>query len=247
MGQKGNLPEERIPTGISELDELIEGGIPRSFYLDLHEKRRGLGARLILWQIVSNFLKNGLAGIYACLDFPSEEIRGRLKSMSFDPEHYESTGDFTFLDFFSSKAKMFESLGPSELTTIEKLAYDPNEIITDILESVSRLDNVKNRGFLVVDSISSILVDAKVEDANRFVRGIRMLTRTHNLIGVSVSYESGVDPRALEMLHTNADGCMRIDEGGLQIERFSRTAFRDEKLKFVRTRDGALVIGRLSP
>jgi KaiC/GvpD/RAD55 family RecA-like ATPase len=241
MALQNDPPKDRLSTGIPELDELIEGGIPKAFYLDIHEARRGLGARLLLWKLVCNFLKGDLVCIYVCLDFPSDEVRDRFKEVKFEPNQYEDTGNLIFLDFFTAKAKKFEAMMPSQLSTLEKLAYDPEEIITELVDTIPRLKRFDERGIIVVDSISSILADVKLEDANKFIRGIKMLTRSHKLVGISASYGFGIDPHALDMLHASADGCIRIDDGVLWVERFSRTAYSSEKLRLERTKEGILI------
>lgn len=237
----------RLSTGILELDELIEGGIPKAFYFDIHETRRGLGARMLLWQLTCNFLKSGLICIYICLDFPSEEIKERFRELKFDPKKYEDTGNLLFLDFFTAKAKKFEAMLPSELTTLEKLTYDPEEILTELVDTISHATKFDDGGAILVDSISSIISDVKLEDANKFIRGIKMLTRSHKAIGISASYGFGLDPRSLDMLHASADGSIKIDNGLLWVERFSRTTYSNEKLRLEKTQEGILILKRLSP
>jgi len=227
---------ERESTGIPDLDGLIEGGVPRPFCLSVCSEI-GVGKRVLVWQIMAGFLKNGCQGLYICLDSPAQEIQNHLKTLKIDIDSYEKKGNLFFLDLFSARANKIKI---EEEVNLDMLQYDPNEIIREIMPRLTKLE----RGFIIIDTISTLIMTMNAKDAYRLVRSIKMLSRTQNLIGIGISHTDPVDPRELEMMRSNADGCIRLQEQELWIDRFDRTDFSNEKLVVLRTKSGSLILRR---
>jgi len=231
---------KRVPAGLPDLDRLIEGGIPRPFCLSVSGVM-GSGKHLLVWQMIDSFLKNGCCGLYICLDYPAIEIRHLLNSLGVEIESYEKKGNMFFLDIFSERAhKIMEG----EVFDIDKMLYSPDEIMRKMMPYITKLGE---RGFVVIDTVSTLLMSMNAKEAYTLIHGINILTKVQNLIGIGISHTGAITTRELEMMRSNADGCIRLEKGVLWIERFDRTAFSDERLAVSITERGTIVLKSILP
>lgn len=225
---------EREPTGIPDLDRLIEGGIPRPFCLSVCGDIAA-SKHQVVWHMTAGLLRNGCFGLYVCLDSAAQEIRNCLRRIDLDADYYERNGILLFLDFFSARA---EKIRTGEIPPFSSLTYDTNEIMK---KTMSYLPKLKERSFIVIDTVSTLLMDINAREVYELIRGFKMLTRTHNTIGIGISHTNPVDLRELEMLRSNADGCIRFQDRQLWVERFDRTAFDDRRLELSRAKDAIVL------
>jgi len=82
---------ERIKTGVSGLDGLIEGGFPRSS-VTLITGGAGTGKTIFCCQFMMEGLKNKESCIYLTLEEEPEEIRDDAKEFGWDFQKYEKSG-----------------------------------------------------------------------------------------------------------------------------------------------------------
>lgn len=230
---------ERLSTGFQELDRLIEGGVPKPFCLSVcAEMNLGESARSIVWELIAQSLEDEHSCIYISLDLPASEIRQLGEERNYNFQRFEKEGKLIFLDFFSKRA---EKLTSGSLGDISDLSYEPNEIIGEVLGIMQRK---KEYSLMIIDTVSTLLLNLESRKAYELIRGFKMLTRTNNLIGIGISLIDSVDSQELDMLRSNADGCIRCEKEELWIERFDRTSFINEKVKISTIGKGNIILER---
>lgn len=91
------LQTERIPTGISGLDRLLEGGLPKGrSYLVTGEP--GTGKTIFALQFLFDGLKRGEKAIYVTADESPTDVLEQAASLGWDLESYVDTKDLALLN-----------------------------------------------------------------------------------------------------------------------------------------------------
>lgn len=122
---------ERITTGIKQIDEMIEGGLPREAVIGLSGPP-GIGKSIFALQFIFSGAKNGEKGVYVALEEPRENLEKAISEFSF--------------------AKEFFDLEKKGLIVIKCFNYaEYNKINFDLLKKVYEDDKVKR---LVIDSFN---------------------------------------------------------------------------------------------
>jgi archaellum biogenesis ATPase FlaH len=218
-------------TGFQAIDGKIGGGVPIPFCLSVCSYRKNASLTYeLLWRVMHRYLEDGMDGFYICLNSPEKELRKRLKDLNISID--ENEGELLFLDFFSSRAKKIEK---HRLSDLQLLAYDAQEIMDEV---VSRLDEVGSRGFMIIDSVSTLISNVDVERAYLLVQGFKMLTRERDMIGMGISFKDPIEERTLEMLRSNADGCFDLENNDLDISGFGKSSEGGDNLSVTKTEGG---------
>ncbi|MCW3983415.1 MAG: hypothetical protein NWE96_05410 [Candidatus Bathyarchaeota archaeon] len=196
-----------VPTGFSILDETLESGIIAPSCICISGKFTPNQRNFIL-QLTNNFLKNGLKGLYICLDRPAAEIKRHFKQIKLDITAYDKSYSLFFIDFFSYSQKAL--IETAELRTLE---YNPHML----LETISPfLDWIKN-GFIIIDSLSTLTLNMDTKEAYDFIRGIKLLGRAFNLIIIGITHAPVAD---LDLIVSNSDGNLLFKGETLIVDRF---------------------------
>jgi len=96
-----NRQEDRVPTGINGLDNLVEGGFPRGSLI-LLAGSPGSGKTIASAQYVYHGVSNlGETGIYISFGERKSVFYENMKKFGLDFEQLESTGRFKFLDMLT--------------------------------------------------------------------------------------------------------------------------------------------------
>jgi circadian clock protein KaiC len=125
--------EERVSTGIKELDNLIQGGY-KKYSINLIEGGPGSGKTILATHFLIEGLKNNEKCMYITFELNKEKYYSDMKTLGWDLESYEKKGLFVFL------------------------AYTPEQIKNVLVEGGGTLDTTitKNKiKRLVIDSITS--------------------------------------------------------------------------------------------
>jgi KaiC/GvpD/RAD55 family RecA-like ATPase len=158
---------ERVKTGITGLDEIMNGGIPKG-QLVLLSGTCGTGKSTIC----SQYIYNGLTkfkenGIYLSFEEMPENIKANVKQFGIDFEPFEKSGRFAFIK------------------------YDPYHVeeVFDILES--SVNSIKAQR-IVIDSVSALGIH--VRDKAELRGMIFNLSRTLRKLGCTVLLVSEIVP-----------------------------------------------------
>lgn len=154
---------ERVKTGISGLDEIIGGGIPRN-HLMLVTGNCGTGKTILCSQyIYHGITKYRENGVYLSFEEPSESIKENVGIFGWDLDKLERSGKFSFI------------------------RYDPYHIedVFDVLESTIREIKATR---VVVDSISALGLHIRDEgELRNMIFNLSMILRKLNCTSILVS------------------------------------------------------------
>src|SRR5579884_4017060 len=132
---------QRCSTGITELDSLIEGGIPRGFTV-LVAGNPGTGKSILAAHFLYEGLKNNNEnGLYVSFSESKEQFYENTNRMEMDFEKYEENQQFTFLDFASitkqgMRDALEEVLGTIQGTHAKRLVVDSFSAISQAYDNI---------------------------------------------------------------------------------------------------------------
>jgi len=138
--------DQRISTGILNLDSLIEGGIPRGFTVTV-VGNSGTGKTILC----SQFIYNGLTsqpnehGVFISLSESKAQFYATSKKIGMDFEKFENQGSFTYLDFVSLTNDGIQDAFEEILAAIR--AINAKRIVLDSFSalSMSFKDSIESR------------------------------------------------------------------------------------------------------
>lgn len=219
-------PIQRIPTGVADFDSIINGGFPAgSVVLLLGE----LGAGQVEFSLTSAsklalvkdhpestnyFLGRSLKNrklpeklCYVTFARSEEDILQEI-SISFNDEFYESfKSNVIFKDFSSSYFK--NTLVPSSWTGEKTLFGEKTE--ENVLEGlVEFLDENAKESLIIIDSITDLVVNAKIEinDLISVLRGMqRMAKKWRGVIYLILAVDI-LEKRLQKMIMDSVDGSL---------------------------------------
>ena len=227
----------RIPTGFPELDETIAGGIPKPSLISVSGESLSAMNHFV-FQMAHNFLAKGLKGLYVCLDRTGDESKKYFKELGLDIEHFNEDYSIFFLDFFS---KSQDAL--IETAELDSLEYNPDDSFRAIGQF---LDWIKN-GFLIIDTFSTFSLNLDAKKAYEFVRSMKLLARTFNLIVIAIAYTSPMDPKTINVLNSVSDGTLVFEKERIRVASFLGLHQSNEALMTSMTSEGKLMLRPLLP
>jgi archaellum biogenesis ATPase FlaH len=176
---RGKILEKKLSTGIDFVDELLQGGIPSPSTILLMGDP-GSGRELFIYQMVSEFLREGRGVTYVSTDdFPSR-VREAIIRFGVDVEDYEADGRMIFVDCYSK-------LVGSE--SDEKYTVDPSNLVEQAILLSKLLP--ESDGLLVLDSATTLFQSAGVKSSIEFLRRITARVRKSG-VNFLVSLANGV-------------------------------------------------------
>src|SRR5690349_12159076 len=124
------MKNQRIPTGIPELDRIIEGGLRiGKSYLVIGEP--GTGKTVFALQFLVNGLMNKEKGLYVAIDEKPADVMEQAKSLGWDLAPFIDSKDFLILDasaYFGARAAEGQAR-----------SIDVQRVVTDLSNYISRL------------------------------------------------------------------------------------------------------------
>lgn len=222
---------EREPTGISKLDEMLEGGIPKgSSVMVIGEP--GTGKSLFCNQFLGKGLKEEQGALYITLDNSPEDIINEAKDFGWD---FEDSDKFIIMDVYSWKLGEeitgdYAVQGPSDLNQL-------NMTLSDALGDIGDCDKR-----VVMDSASSLTFFTDTSSTVRFLQVVSAKTKSNNGV-LLMTVEEGVhDNQTLSTLNYTADGVIKLKkedgERFFSIARMTKTSAPEEWQKFEITEKG---------
>ncbi|MDP8907121.1 MAG: AAA family ATPase [Thermoproteota archaeon] len=187
--------DERISTGILNLDSLIEGGIPRSSTVMI-AGNSGTGKTILS----SQFIYNGLTstsvepGVYISFSESKAQFYANSKKIGMDFEKFEKQMKFMFLDFISIE----------------------NDGVQDVFEEILSSIITVNAKRVVLDSFTAMSMSFKDRNEARiaiqvFLGKMMRAEGITNLIIVEVPYGNQNLGNGIE--ESVADGVIKLEHG----------------------------------
>ncbi len=157
--------EERVKTGIKGLDELIEGGLPKSSSI-LLSGEAGTGKTIFSLQYIYSGAKDyGEAGIYVTFEEKPEELRREALQFGWDLKKYESKKKIVILDAASLRVGV-----PSDEDFYMKSDVDLKSLLSKLYEIAMDIDAKR----IVIDSLPAFFFS---EDSEKMRDDIYMMGR----------------------------------------------------------------------
>lgn len=227
---------EFVPTGLHEFDMII-GGIPKPYCLCLSGDNSA-SVQPFIFPIIRNFLKKGLRGLYVCIDLPANEVKAYAEALGYSVKDYEKDYTIFFLDLFE-----LEQSALMETAKVESLEYSPDRLLRIIGEF---MDWIKN-GFLVIDSITTIMINMEAKQAYELMRAIKLLTRSFNIVTIGITYQTPINNTVFYALKSLSDGLIILEKDRLNIKYMTGTLLNDEMFEVSRDLFGRISIKPILP
>jgi circadian clock protein KaiC len=173
--------DQRISTGVPNLDSLIEGGIPRGFTV-MVAGNSGTGKTIL----GSQFLYDGLTsqpnehGVYISWSESKSQFYATSKKLGMDFEKFENQGSFIYLDFVSLSNDGIQDAFEEILTAIRSVSA--KRIVLDSFSALemSFKDRIESRITIQVflgkimraEGITSIIISEIPHGSNDLGSGI---------------------------------------------------------------------------
>ena len=213
----------RVSTGIKELDNILNGGLPiPSVLLIIGDV--GTGKSVLCQHILYHQANEGFKCTYLCIDRPPLDVKLNMRSMGIDPTNLEERGLIKFVDLFIGKEESSKGV----------YLCNPRDF-DDLVSTVRKLVLESEHHVFVLDSISSIAFlqgERKAYDfIQRFhgwiwdVEGVGIVNAVRG--GHSQFFEVAIQ-HALE----NTISLRREDNGNVCIEVTKTTRTSHKKGKF---------------
>ncbi len=159
---------DRISSGYRQLDEALNGGLPRGANV-LLVGETGSGKSLLCRRFLAAGLSNSERAMIITLDDEPAMIRQSLSGLLPEPvSHYEEENRFRLVDGYSWSRG---SIGSSERFVVSG-ALELNQlagVISDAGRELGQSPSDKGGGCRVFDSISSLFVNFELASVQRFV------------------------------------------------------------------------------
>lgn len=143
------MDESRAKTGISKLDEILSGGIPRNNTV-LISGGPGTGKSIFGWQfLINGAINDDEAGVFVTLEERPEDIRSNLKNFGWDIASLEAKKQIAIIDAASPKIgipsrERYVELKPFD---IDSLMYKIHNVVNEIKARRVVLDSIPALGF----------------------------------------------------------------------------------------------------
>jgi circadian clock protein KaiC len=179
------MSDQRISTGIAELDLLLHGGFVKGrTYLLTGDT--GTGKTIACLQLLQQALSQGEKAVYVTVDERPSEITDSALSFSWNLQHHIQEKNLAILDaspYFSGRSASSTEKG-----------IDPQKIVADLSNYVKRL----GASLLIVDPVTPFILPADAnsptqDQARSLINLIQTQMSTTNLLTGHLSTRSSRD------------------------------------------------------
>ena len=108
---------ERVPTGIKNLDKIIEGGFEKNS-TNLVVGGSGNGKSIFAIQFLIEGIKRGETVLYISFEEKKDEFYANMFELGWDLEKYEKEGKFFFLSYTAGKIQTMLEEGGGDIETV---------------------------------------------------------------------------------------------------------------------------------
>ena len=148
----------KIPTGVTGLDEMLVGGLPKGRVF-LICGGPGTGKTILALQYISAAIDRGESAVYVTLEEPLSFIRENTNSFGWKLREKELTKQLKLLDFYTVP------FGVESLELRDREGRDPSaSILRDVINAVKaiRADHV------VIDPLTSVVIHEQRSGIKRY-------------------------------------------------------------------------------
>lgn len=188
---------ERLSTGIEGIDSLIEGGIPKGFFVAVTGEP-GTGKTIFCMHFIWEGLKNNQPGIYVTTEESRDSIMRQAEMFGWDFLDPMTKGDLIIVDGLVRNR--------NDEWTLFKMSVE--ELVSMIIKAKKRLGYQHAR--LVIDSMSAFWLD-KPAMARKYAYYIKRMLHHWNLTTLATSQYAITTSDAFGFgLEHIADGIIRF-------------------------------------
>jgi circadian clock protein KaiC len=202
---------EQNATGITGLDTILEGGLPRPS-ANLLIGPVGCGKRVLARELVGNILSQGCAVSYYAIEMPATEVKHDLQRLGLHVEECEHQDRLHFIDLFSKSVENLETMFK---------AYEPNDSLLQSglqfadLVTMAKEYTVRNmkRNILeidILDSLTPFFLLSNVKEAFHYCQNLKYASRFANTIGIGLHHTGVLDANIEKTLYNLADGIILL-------------------------------------
>jgi len=148
---------DRITTGIKGLDEVLNGGLPRSRTI-LVVGSPGSGKTTFAMQFLVGGVKAGETGLYVSLDEKPERVKADLSAFGWNLDGLEHDGKLTFIDATELK-RPGRRIGQGRMDTENPVSLTiPELTLGSMVRTIRRVAAEEGTQRIVVDPITSLML-----------------------------------------------------------------------------------------
>ncbi len=205
---------KRKSTGVPGLDKLLQGGVPENSAV-LVIGFPGTGKTTLVRQVAYHTLTKGENVVFVTTTESPESIKAQMKARGFDISRYSER--LTFIDAYSWRIGAKQ--GENVLSSVTRL----DELLILIQEAFKKGE----RGVLVIDSLSDLLLHNEERSVYKFVQLVTAKAAENNYTSFFVLEEGIHSPQVITTLEylTNGTIEMKLEEEKrmLRIKRMTDT------------------------
>jgi len=236
------LKQERVKTGIRQLDNLLMGGLPLGSQVMIYGPPF-IGKEVAVNQFAAEAVKKGVPLIWITTDRTVDQIREEMAFVVSNLEVYEEKGLIRYIDLYSG------SVGDIEDTPNVSIVRDFSDteivekLMSEYLESIK--ETVKSRGYRVVfRTVSALTAVMEMKDMLKMLRSF-VARRKRDKAVTFYCVDKGLIEQEVLNIASMMDGVIEFSSdaqgNSLAIKGITKTATTD-KVSYTFTRQG-LTIG----
>jgi KaiC/GvpD/RAD55 family RecA-like ATPase len=243
--------EERIPSGIKELDRILGGGFPRGTF-NCVEGDIGAGTSTFCIQAVWSRLSLGGLASFMCLDEPAETVAEHFESFGWNVKPYIEEKRLLLFDghqLLNSLASASEGQNGQmkRKAILAEFLGDHRKIVMD---AIDKYPNTNVPFVTAVDSFSSIAPYVDLKSAYVLAHLVANSVRKARSLFIAVVHTGALEANMLCACNTVADGIIGLEYGlarstlkrVMRIEKMAFTPTPNKPLEYVITTKSGIEI-----
>jgi KaiC/GvpD/RAD55 family RecA-like ATPase len=198
------------PTGITALDHLLGGGIPRPSATGVIGSV-GSGKSTLAQQLVVNMLQRDFRVLYYAIDEPASDVKTGLGEFGLDAAKYEDDGHLAFVDIFSlGVERLADAQQPSEPENIVDTTFKFSDLVSQGRNFT--LKHLGRKQFVVLDSLTPFFLMVDAKRVFQFGQVLKYATRFARAIGIAVLHTKVLNETIENAMVSFADVVLELEK-----------------------------------